>query len=213
MTVTTPSEWTAEELARRARGGGVESFGELVTRFERPLHAFLRLRTAAPEDAEELAQDTFLRAWEKLDRFDPRYRFSTWLFTLARRLAATRYRRRRPTLASEETLAGLGHERDPATILGESDARENLWRVAERVLPGEQVDALWMRYAEDFSAAEIGAVLGRPEATVRVHLFRARKTLARHLERPPTGAARTAPADPDSDPDSHPLRHIAGGQA
>jgi RNA polymerase sigma-70 factor (ECF subfamily) len=189
----------------------VESFGELVERFEGPLYAFLRLRTAAPEDAEELAQDTFLRAWEKLDRFDPRYRFSTWLFTLAKRLAATRYRRRRPGLASEETLAGLGHERDPATVLAESDERENLWRVAERALPPEQVDALWMRYAEDFSAAEIGAVLGRPEATVRVHLFRARQALARHLEDPAVDRPSSAPADPD--PSSHSLRHISGGQA
>lgn len=210
MTLTTPSKWTAEELARRAQAGCVESFGELVERFEGPLHAFLRLRTAAPEDAEELAQDTFLRAWEKLDRFDPRYRFSTWLFTLARRLAVTRYRRRRPGLASEETLANMGHERDPASILVESDARENLWRVAARVLPAEQVDALWMRYAEDFSAAEIGAVLGRPEATVRVHLFRARQALARHLEHPAADPPNAASPDPDSPP--HPLRHVAGGK-
>ena len=79
-------------LARRAASGQSDAFGELVRRYEAPLFRFLLLRCSSREDAEELCQESFLRAWSRIDMYDPRRRFSTWLFTLAHRLAVSRLR-------------------------------------------------------------------------------------------------------------------------
>ncbi|MEE8146382.1 MAG: sigma-70 family RNA polymerase sigma factor, partial [Longimicrobiales bacterium] len=76
-------------LVSRAQTGSLSSFAELVARFEGRLFNFLLRRTRCVADAEDLAQDTFVRAWQRIRRYDPRWRFSTWLFTIAHRLAVT----------------------------------------------------------------------------------------------------------------------------
>ena len=174
------AEAPPEELARRAAGGAVEAFEELVARFEGPLYQFLRVRVGRTEIAEELTQDAFLRAWQNLSRYDSRWRFSTWLFTLAQRLAVSHHRRRREeTGLPEREEEGL--DVDPAVEVAARDEGRRLWAVADRVLSPDQRSALWLRYAEDLEAAEIGRILDRPAVTVRVLLFRAREVLARHL--------------------------------
>jgi RNA polymerase sigma-70 factor (ECF subfamily) len=170
-----------EDLVRRAQTGSSAAFGELVARYESPLFNFLLRRMASAEDAEEIAQDAFVRAWQKLDTYDPRWSFSTWLFTLARRLAATRTRSTRPSPKGHDALDGLSVHADPGRALTETEERANLWSIADRVLESDQRSALWLRYAEDLSVAEIAEVLGRSSVSVRVLLFRARGKLAQFL--------------------------------
>src|SRR5262250_791886 len=79
---------SAEELAVRAREGSRVSFDELVVRYRPGLVAFLARRLARAEDAEDVAQETFLRAYDHLDRYDPSRPFSTWLFTIGKNVAA-----------------------------------------------------------------------------------------------------------------------------
>jgi RNA polymerase sigma-70 factor (ECF subfamily) len=175
-------ELSAEALAERARSGDVASFEALVARFERPLQHFLFLLTGRSHDAEELAQETFLRAWRNLARFDPERRFATWLFTLARRLAASRARAAPvPTHELVRETPDASRAADPAAALLEQDERMGLWEIAARVLPADQRAALWLRYGVELEIDEIAHALARPRVTVRVHLFRARTALARHL--------------------------------
>ncbi len=169
-------------LVARAAAGRREAFAELVLRYEAPLQRFLRLRCGSTEDAEELAQESFLRAWRALASYDARWSFSTWLFTLARRLAASRRRSAHPPAYGGETLGDLGRSHDPLRTLVALESGERLWELAERVLTPEQKSALWLRYVEELDATEIGRVLGRRAGAVRVLLFRARGALARHLE-------------------------------
>jgi RNA polymerase sigma-70 factor (ECF subfamily) len=171
-----------EELVRRARTGSSIDFEALVARYESPLYNFLLRRTASAEDAEEIAQDAFVRAWRKIASYDPRWSFSTWLFTLARRLAATRERTRRPRADGGDALDGVSRELDPSRALSTLEESTNLWSIVDRVLDRDQRSALWLRYAEDSSVAEIAEVLGRSAVSVRVMLYRARARLARHLE-------------------------------
>lgn len=175
-----------EELARRAQAGAADAFEALVARFEGPLYHFLRLRVGRGPVAEELAQETFLRAWRKLHLYDPRQRFSTWLFTLAKRVAASHVRRRKSD--ADRTVESGPEDRalqaDPAELAADRDEGLHLWRLAGRVLSVEQRSALWLRYAEDLPAAEIARILGRRTVTVRVLLFRAREALAEHLAAP-----------------------------
>ncbi|MBI5361566.1 MAG: sigma-70 family RNA polymerase sigma factor [Planctomycetes bacterium] len=176
------SKTSSEELARRARAGCREAFGELVLRFEGSLLRFLCTRVPTESEAEELAQETFLRAWTKLALYDPEQRFSTWLFTLARHLAVSRGRRRRLVLAEDGDLEAVAQRVDAGGELAEREQSERLWKLADEVLTPDQREALWLKYAEDLSAEEIGRVLGKRDVAVRVLLFRARAKLARELE-------------------------------
>ena len=193
-----PPSPSAETLAREAQAGDTASFEALVERFEGPLFQFLRVRTGNADEAEELAQEAFLRAWTNLHRYDSRWRFSTWLFTVAKRLAASRHRRRAGrTEQSADVLEGVAVDADPASIAGVRDEQGHLWRTADRVLKVEQRSALWLRYAEERTVEEIANILGKRRVTVRVLLFRAREALGKHLSEPApsssTRAARRAP--------------------
>jgi RNA polymerase sigma-70 factor (ECF subfamily) len=176
---------SAEALALEAQGGSVQAFEALVTRFEAPLYRYLWMRTRDAAAAEDLTQEAFLRAWQKLARYDSRWRFSTWLYTLAERLciSSARARGKGPALASAEAeLGNVPAGQDPAREAAERDEGRALWETATRVLRPEERSAMWLRYAEDLSMEEIGAILGRPAVTVRVLLFRARGRLCDALE-------------------------------
>jgi len=179
------SHVTAEALALEAQAGSVQAFEELVARFEAPLHRFLYVRTRDAAHAEDLTQDAFLRAWQNLARYDPRWRFSTWLYTVAERLcvSAKRARGKDPRVESGDArLGAVSAGEDPAHAAADRDEGRELWDTATRVLRPEERSALWLRYAEDLSMEEIGSILGRPAVTVRVLLFRARGRLAEALE-------------------------------
>jgi RNA polymerase sigma-70 factor (ECF subfamily) len=173
---------SVEDLVRRARTGSSAAFGELVERFESPVFNFLLRRAPSAEDAEELAQDTFVRAWKRLDRYDARWSFATWLYALARRLSATRNRRAAPAIEGGEALGDVPVLADPGRELARTEERANLWSIADRVLDDDPRSALWLRYAEDLSIEEIAQVLGRSQVSVRVMLFRARAKLGKALE-------------------------------
>ncbi len=189
---------TARELALAARRGSRAAFAALVERFQEPLLSFLDLRAHSRADAEELAQETFLRAWQRLERYDPRWRFSTWLFTIGSRLLRSRYRRSDPIPMGEELPERVVFE-DPASHASQAEERENLWALAAAVLSGDQRTALWLHYVERQDCASIAAVLARRETTVRVMLCRARQRLARHLE-PPLKADAPLPLAQEAHP-------------
>jgi len=176
---------TAEALALEARRGSVPAFEALVARHEAGLFRFLFQRTRDAGLAEDLVQEAFLRAWQKLELYDPRWRFSTWLYTLAANLSISAHRARGKgpeAEASTFALDGPSSEPDPAQLAALADDGRALWDFAAGVLREEERSALWLRYAEERSMEEIGAILGRPTVTTRVLLFRARARLAEALE-------------------------------
>ena len=165
-----------EELACRARQGCATSFEQLLRRFQAPLLHFLR-RRGFSADAEDLAQETFLRAYENLHRYDRRWAFSTWLFTIARRTSLNHRRRTRPRTDTRVVDAALAADPAPLENIVAEESRRRLWDRAAEVLSEEQTTALWLHYVEDMPAREIARVLGRSWASVKVMLFRARKRL------------------------------------
>ncbi|MHC4767464.1 MAG: RNA polymerase sigma factor [Planctomycetota bacterium] len=172
------------ELVSRAQEGSLPCFAELVKRFEGRLFNFVLRRMQSPEDAEDLVQDTFVRAWQRIGQYNPRWQFSTWLYTIAHRLAiAQRHRLRRE--ARPACLDRVPAECDPARPAADREQCRHVWALADRLLPETQRVALWLRYAEGLGTSEIARVLGKSRVGVRVMLFRARETLAANLRSAP----------------------------
>ena len=174
-------ESSAEALAQCVAGGGCEEcFAELVRRFQTPLVHFLMRRVGSEHDAEDLVQEAFVIAYRKIGRYRGSWKFSTWLFTIANRLAASKGRRMRVSrpLGREACDANS----DPLTAAEESEMRSRLWDRAREVLEGEPFTAIWLSCVESMAAEEIGAVLGRSANAVRILLHRARGRLARELK-------------------------------
>lgn len=170
------AESTLIELACR---GCCDSFGVLVRAYQERLYNFLLRRCGNVHHAEEAAQATFVRAWEKLDQFDPRWRFSTWLYTIAIRVTADIERRGRMAgrlirLSAAPTV----QECDPAEDASRRDQWHSVWDLADRLLGPDDRAALWLRYGEDAPIDQIAEVLGRTNGAVRVLLHRARTRLA-----------------------------------
>lgn len=168
-----------EELVRAVRNGWVDSFGELVDRCAPGLLAFLHHRTGSVEDAEDLVQDTFVRAYLKLNQFDDRHKFTTWLYTIARNLAAGRSGRKTSLKINTEPISP---HPAPEHILDMMQLRTTLWSVA-RTLPRNQYEVLWLRYTHDMSVKDIARVMSRSPVSVKVMLHRARINMAKKLSR------------------------------
>jgi len=178
ITSTVPlNEVSAEALALRAQRGDSQAaacFEELVRRYEGRLFNFLA-RRGGREHAEDLTQEAFVRAWERLESYDPTWRFSTWLFTIGSRLAITRHRRAKPTVGP----AALESAPAPTERVAEqAELGAKLWSLAFQHLTEDQQTALWLRYVEDMAVADIARVMDKSDVGVRVCLFRARHALA-----------------------------------
>lgn len=174
--VPSRAETCDEALAQRAQLGGndaVSSFGVLVERYEGRIVSFLARRAGSRHDAEDLAQEAFLRAWTKIGTYDPSRRFSVWLFTVAARVATSEWRKRKEVHSGQRTTDSGNQEARPE--------RGAAWSAAERVLDAETMSAVWLRYAGGLEPSEIAAVLGRTSVGVRVMLHRARKKIAAEL--------------------------------
>lgn len=185
-----PASASAEELARRARAGSRACFDALVDRFAPRLLSFLIRRVGSRQDAEDLTQETFVRAWRRLETYNPDRRFSTWLFTIGVRLSAAylRARRRMQALAADP-----GDRRAAAgDAAAERDEGALLWRLAEDELTPDQFSALWLRYVEGASVEDIARMLGKSRVGARVLLFRARSRLGDRLGEPEGSAGRRA---------------------
>ena len=174
-----------EELAREAQGGSLESFEELVRRYETQLYRFLARTCRNDADGADLTQETFMTAHTKLERYNPAQSFATWLFTIARRKCIDHLRARRPV--GDEAAVELLDENCPAEIAARRDEQADLWQRARAILSDVQFQAVWLKYVEDLSVAEIAGVLRRTQTHVKVILFRARTALAVALVVQPGG--------------------------
>jgi RNA polymerase sigma-70 factor, ECF subfamily len=169
---------SAEELAVRARDGSRVSFDELVVRYRPRLVAFLAQRLADAADAEDVAQETFLRAYDHLDRYDPTRPFSTWLFTIGKNVAANhaiaRTRRARRDARDQDGQPAGGAVDDASTA-------SDLWQRAQAILRPDAYRALWLCYAQGMTVREIATELGRSSVAIKVMLFRARRRLLQEV--------------------------------
>ena len=165
------------EIIRLIQSGDDSAFDELMGRYKRPVVNFIFRMLGNADDADDVAQEVFVRVYQKLDTYRPATKFSTWLFALARNAAIDRlrWRARHPTesIDPESPLAA------PTDTAKEVGAREIGALIAAAVaeLPEDQRTVLVLSEYQGMSHAEIAAVMRCSEKSVESRLYRAKQTL------------------------------------
>ncbi len=180
--------WTDEELVARSVGGDSDSFNELVLRWERPIYALAYRVIGREEDARDVCQETFLRAFRALNGFRGQAKFSSWLYRIALNLCRDWVRRDRRTpvvqLAEDTDLADLAAIREPSESIEDLVARRDLTRIVERAmkrLPDEQRTAIILKEYHGLTFQEIADLVGCPLSTVKTRLYQGLAVLRREL--------------------------------
>ncbi len=184
---------TDAELVERALAGGEDAFRTLVVRHQRSIYNLLARMLRNPGLAEELTQETFLKAFTHLRSFDPRFKFANWILRIAHNAAIDAMRRSGPQEVSIDEPA----ERDGSTLaeavpdpnphdavrsLEHRDLARSLDAALTQLRP-EYRRMVVLRYQEERGYEEIAEITGLPLGTVKSHLHRARTEMAAFLRR------------------------------
>ncbi len=183
------------DVVRLAQQGREPAYRELVRRYERPVFSLVYRMVRDREVAEDLAQDTFVKVLNHIDRYSPEFKFSSWLFKIANNVAIDHLRRRRLDTVSIDGApdATSASEVEASTIQLASEQESPLDELASREL-GSAIEraigalrpqyraCIMLRHVEGRSYEEIAATLDLPLGTVKTYIHRARHELRRALE-------------------------------
>ena len=183
-------DFTDEALVVRSRGGDLDSFNQLILRWERPIYAFAYRIIGREEDARDVCQETFLRAFRALPRFKGQAKFSSWLYQIALNLCRDWIRRQRRTrtvqLAEGVDAVVLAAEQGPVESIEDLVSRRELSAVVEgavALLPEEQRTVIVLKEYHGMTFQEIADLQGCPLSTVKTRLYQGLSVLRRHLEK------------------------------
>ena len=182
--------WTDEELVARSIRGDAESFNQLILRWERPIYALAYRTIGREEDARDVCQETFLRAFRALPAFRGQAKFSSWLYRIALNLCRdwVRRERRTPVVQPPEdtNLMDLAAAAEPSESIEDMVARKDLARLVGRAmatLPEEQRTAIVLKEYHGLTFQEIADLIGCPLSTVKTRLYQGLTVLRRNLAR------------------------------
>lgn len=181
---------TDEDLVAAVLDGHRDRFGDLVDRYQGRLVNYLFRLLRNVDDAHDLAQEVLVKVYQVLDRYDPQYRFSTWLFRVAQNAAIDQIRRRRLKIVSlrQDDEEGEGRDWDlPAPERGPYGDLRNRERgdaIQEAIdaLPWEYRELILLRHFGELPYEEIAQLKGMPLGTVKNKLFRGRQMLKDKLQ-------------------------------
>jgi RNA polymerase sigma-70 factor (ECF subfamily) len=183
-----------KKLVRRARGGDQEAFRLLLREYQTPVFNLALRILRSREDAEDASQEVFVKVYNALHQYDPRYAFRSWIFRITHNLCIDYIRRRKmSTLSLDAPVAGPEGEMewdlpdpdaiDPSEAASAGEEREMIERAIEKLGPTLR-SAITLRHLEGLRYDEIAEILEIPLGTVKVRIFRAREMLAKFLSRP-----------------------------
>ena len=158
----------------------LRAFGRLVHQHQRRVFNFLSQMTRHRQDAEDLTQQTFIKAFHHLARFDQQRPLINWLLTIARNTALNHFRDGKKW--EEMPVDAASPEPAPDRQAEQRERSDNLWARARELLSAREFEVLWLRFAEELSTRETATVVGLSEAYVKVLVFRARQTLLKGVK-------------------------------
>src|SRR5690606_14657180 len=174
-----------QRLIERAAAGDRAAAETFIRAHQASLYAYLLRMSGRPEIAEDIVQEAFVRVLTNLDRFDPRFRFSTWLFTIAKRLYMNLCQRQRPAYDTDAigARASAGAAPEWSTVRAEvGDNLHDALQSALMALSPEQREVVILFHQQDWPIWLIAQHMDMPEGTVKSHLHRGRRKLRRLLE-------------------------------
>ena len=176
--------WTAD-IVQRVRAGDVDAFGQIVKGYERRVFALAVMILRNREGADDVTQDAFVRAFERLDLYDVRRPFYPWLATITVRLSRNWLARHSPGARRETPIQPASDAYASAApaaldVLVAEDEGRHLWRLVERLPLGERT-AVVLHYRQELSVSEVASAIGVTAGTVKTLLFRARQHLRASL--------------------------------
>ncbi len=191
---------TDEELVARSVGGDSESFNELILRWERPIYALAYRTIGREEDARDVCQETFLRAFRALPRFRGEAKFSSWLYRITLNLCRDWMRRERRApfvqVPEDSDPVEMAAAAEPSEAIEDLVARRDLTRIVERVmerLPEEQRTAIVLKEYHGLTFQEIADLVGCPLSTVKTRLYQGLTVLRRELAKEGASVPKTWP--------------------
>ncbi len=184
-----------KDLVRRAQAGDFDAFAELIGAHKNKIYGVARKLSGNDQDAEDIVQDTFLKAIDKIDQFRLEASFGTWLYTIALNESRALFARRKQSDLKpiEDYLPG-GHSgshetgdhhrlfdwRDPGSVLESEELRRTIdHHIAE--LPYKYREAFVLRYVEEMSVKEVAKAISESEAATKSRILRARLALRDQL--------------------------------
>ena len=159
-------------LIELAVAGDKGAASDLIRAHQQSLFAYMLRMSGNPDIAEDIVQDAFVRVLLNLHRFDPRFRFSTWLFTIAKRLYVNAMQKHKPLYEPNEPT--LAKERD-------THARDAIGRALQELSP-EQREIILLFHQQEWPIALIAEYTDMPEGTVKSHLHRGRRRMRKYFE-------------------------------
>jgi len=176
-------------VIRKVLTGDREAAAELVRAHQSSLYAYMLRMTGRPEVSEDVVQEAFVRALTHLERYDPKYRFSTWLFTIAKRLHVNACQRLAPCYDTDiisSAASKWDDDRAPLRPIFAAEADSSTRDAIETgltALSHDQREAIILFYQLQWPIEQISEYLDQPEGTIKSHLHRARARMRDAIER------------------------------
>jgi RNA polymerase sigma-70 factor, ECF subfamily len=183
-------ELTEQRIIQRAQKGDRAAFSELVDLYKDKVYHISYRMLGNRQEAEDVAQETFLRVYANLDNYDPQYKFSTWIYRIASNLSIDAIRKRKKNLSLDAEITGadgaVWHDRladagkGPEEELLTDELQEEVQGAIMGLNPKYRAVML-LRYIEDLSLQEISDVVGLPISTIKTRIHRGREALRKKL--------------------------------
>lgn len=174
------------QIIEQVLQGNQQAYSRIVDKYKRKIYTLLLRMIGQPQDAQDLTQEVFIKAFYRLDSLTSTEQFSGWLYRVATNHCLDELRRRKKVVKMPFDEAMLQDLRTPEAIYLEKELKENLQRQVLALSEDYRIVFL-LRHAEHLSYQEISDVLDIPVSTVQVRLFRARKKLLEFMEKSQKG--------------------------
>lgn len=178
-------------LTKLALKGDQRAFAEIVELYKDKIYHLAYRMLSNRYEAEDIVQETFLRVYRNLDRYDQNQKFSTWIYRIATNLCIDRLRKKKPTYSldaemnDQEGMDGYSmipsDNRTPESEALLSETQQIIYQAIDS-LPAKYKSVMILRYLQDLSLQEISDVLGMPVTTIKTRVHRGREFLRKKLE-------------------------------
>lgn len=168
-----------EELVSRSQQGDMDAFECLVRRYQPRIQRFMENQISNREDARDMTQQTFIKAYGSLSKFRNGLRFTPWIFTIARRQSIDFLRSLGASKndATRYEAQDIEIDEDPSKLLSSAEHCRQIWSWVRSLVDQRSYHVLWLRVQEEMSIKEISQVMGMSRTHIKVLLHRTRKNL------------------------------------